>query len=210
MRVVIADDHALVRRGLRYTLERHNGEFTVVGEAVDGLVALELVDSSRADVLLLDHKMPVVSGLDVLEALQKREARPRVVVVSGTIEPWERERAFSLGADAFYFKANAPDQLIELLRALPARREMGPPQSRLDDSTSGSACDAFAERLLKLTKREREVCDLLAAGLDESAAASKLKVSPETLRTHVSNVRVKLELRSRAELLRVLVASRRA
>ena len=205
IRVVLADDQALVRAGFRLLLDTEDG-FTVLGEAADGAQAVALAREHRPDVVIMDIRMP---GLDGLAATRQITADPtladvRVLVLTTfDIDEYVFEAVRS-GASGFLLKDTDP---VELLRALTivatgeallaptATRKLiaefvsRPEQRRLDTSV-----------LRELTDREREVLALVAGGLSNDEIAAQLVISPATSRTHVSRILTKLGARDRAQL----------
>ncbi|MDA2803779.1 response regulator [Nocardiopsis suaedae] len=211
VRVVLADDQALVRMGLRVLIEEEDG-LEVAGEAADGREAVELARRVRPDVLLMDVRMPDVDGI---RALKEITADPELsgtrVVVLTTFELDEYVfEALRSGAAGFLIKDSPPE---ELLRAIRLASEG---ESLLSPSVTRRVISAFASSspsgegprpdLSGLTEREREVLALVGEGLSNGEIAERLFVSPATARTHVSRAMVKLHARDRAQL--VVIAYR--
>ena len=204
--VVLADDQALLRAGLRALLD-NEPDITVLGEASDGGEALALVRDLHPDVVLMDIRMP---GTDGLEATRLIVAEPALastrVVVLTTFDLDEYVfEAIRAGASGFLVKDTEPTELLRAVRAVAGgdallspgvtRRLIGEFASR-SRSTTGPA----AERLRVLTEREREVVALVGEGLSNDEIADRLVVSPATAKTHVSRAMVKLQVRDRAHL----------
>jgi DNA-binding NarL/FixJ family response regulator len=204
VRVVVADDQALVRMGLRVLLEGE-ADLELVGEAGDGGQAVELVRRLRPDVVLMDVRMPVVDGLEALRRIAGEEAlaHTRVVVLT-TFELDEYVfEALRAGASGFLIKDSDPQEMLAAVRAA-ARGE-----ALLSPSVTRRVVAAFVSRepgggrvprLEVLTEREREVVGLVGEGLSNEEIAARLVVSPATARTHVSRAMVKLGARDRAQL----------
>ncbi|NKY97773.1 response regulator [Nocardiopsis alborubida] len=204
VRVVVADDQALVRMGLRVLLEGE-ADLELVGEACDGGEAVELVRRLRPDVVLMDVRMPVVDGLEALRRIAGEEAlaHTRVVVLT-TFELDEYVfEALRAGASGFLIKDSDPQEMLAAVRAA-ARGE-----ALLSPSVTRRVVAAFVSRepgggrvprLEVLTEREREVVGLVGEGLSNEEIAARLVVSPATARTHVSRAMVKLGARDRAQL----------
>jgi DNA-binding NarL/FixJ family response regulator len=204
IRVLLADDQALVRAGFRSLLEDED-DLEVVGEAGDGARALELVRSARPDVVLMDIRMPVMDGLEATRRIAADELLTGVrVLVLTTFELDEYVfEALAAGASGFLLKNTDP---VELLRAV---RVVADGEALLSPSVTRRLIAEFTAQprpagppveLAALTDREREVMALAATGLSNEEIAEKLVVSPATARTHVSRAMVKLGARDRAQL----------
>jgi DNA-binding NarL/FixJ family response regulator len=206
IRVVVADDQPLVRVGLRVLLE-DEPDVSLVGEAADGEEAVAVVRRTRPDVVLMDVRMPKLDGL---EALRRIMADPELaatrIVVLTTFELDEYVfEALRAGASGFLIKDTEPAELLRAVR-LTARGE-----SLLSPTVTRRVIDEFATRpgsrsgaphpdLASLTEREREVVGLVATGLSNDEIASRLFLSPATVRTHVGRAMMKLDARDRAQL----------
>ena len=205
IRVLLVDDQDLVRIGLRTLLETEDG-FEVVGEAADGLAAVEEAARARPDVVLMDIRMP---GIDGLEATRRIVARPdlasvRVIVLT----TFERDEyvfeALRAGASGFLLKDTPPPRLLEAIRTVVDGGALLAPSV-----TRKLIAEFVAEQrrpvsrhpqLDQLTAREAEVVGLVAQGLTNQEIADRLVLSPATARTHVSRAMIKLGARDRAQL----------
>jgi DNA-binding NarL/FixJ family response regulator len=205
IRVVLADDQALVRAGFRMLLDAED-DIEVVGEADDGAAALALVAAERPDVVLMDIRMP---GVDGLEALRRITADPDLtavhVLVLTTFELDEYVfEAVRLGASGFLVKHTQPADLVRAVREVAAGEALLSPSVTRTLIAEFAARPTRAERtpssMEVLTEREREVVALVAQGLSNDEIAAELVVSPATARTHVSRAMVKLHARDRAQL----------
>ena len=204
IRVVLADDQALVRAGFRALLDTQD-DIDVVGEAGDGEKAVELVREHRPDVVLMDIRMPVLDGLDATRriAADDRLTGTRVVILT-TFEMDEYVfAALRGGASGFLVKDTEPVELIHAVRAVASGDAL------LSPSVTRRLIAEFATRtkeltpsprLNSLTDREREVMSLVGEGLTNDEIAKRLFVSPATAKTHVSRTMVKLGARDRAQL----------
>ncbi|WP_028926286.1 response regulator [Pseudonocardia acaciae] len=202
--VALADDHELVRLGLRVLIERE-ADLSLVGEAGDGAGALELVRSARPDVLLLDLRMPGMDGLAVLRAIAAEPELPTRVIVVTTFEIDQYVvEALQAGASGFLLKNNVPDELVRAVRVV------ADGQALLSPSVTRRVVGLFGRRLAgpvpseqawgSLTDREREMVAWVATGRSNDEIARELVISPDTVRTHVSRAMVKLAARDRAQL----------
>ncbi len=203
--VVIADDHPIVRKGLRAVLEAEP-DFTVVAEAEDGIDALEVVERMQPDVLVADVMMPGLGGLEVTRQVVQRLPHTRVVVLSmHDNEPYVLE-ALRNGASGYVIKATSTEHIAEALREVMAgRRYLSPPLSERAiqfyiDQTSQPLRPL--DRYDLLTNREREVFHLIAEGNSNSEIGERLSISPRTAETHRTNLMRKLGLNSQTDLLR--------
>ena len=206
IRVVLADDQALVRAGFKALLDAQEG-IEVVGEAADGDDAVRLARALRPDVVLMDIRMPGVDGLEATRAIAADEllAGVRIVILTTfDLDEYVFE-ALRVGASGFLVKNTEPADLIRGVRAVAegdallspgvTRRLIAEFATRASRSPAASAPE-----LDQLTEREREVMGLVAAGLSNDEIADKLVVSPATAKTHVSRAMVKLGARDRAQL----------
>jgi DNA-binding NarL/FixJ family response regulator len=204
IRVVVADDQALVRMGLRVLLE-NEADLVHAGEAADGLQALVVVRETRPDVVLMDIRMP---GLDGLAALREITSDPELagirVIILTTFELDEYLfEALRAGASGFVIKDSDPVQLLHAIRVVAAGESLlSPSVTRRVISEYAGRPSRVAQhpRLTHLTDREREVVQLVGEGLSNEEIGQRLGVSPATARTHVSRAMVKLHCRDRAQL----------
>ncbi|MFE3461848.1 response regulator [Nocardiopsis aegyptia] len=204
VRVVVADDQALVRMGLRVLLEAED-DVELVGEACDGAEAVRVVRAVRPDVVLMDVRMPVMDGLEALRRIAGDEelSGTRVVVLT-TFELDEYVfEALRAGASGFLIKDEDPAQMLAAVRvAAQGEALLSPSVTRrvVSAFTSRGPQRGEVPRLESLTEREREVVGLVGEGLSNEEIAGHLVVSPATARTHVSRSMVKLGARDRAQL----------
>ncbi|MCA2178389.1 response regulator transcription factor [Nonomuraea glycinis] len=194
IRVLIADDHPVVRQGLRTFLDLQE-DISVVGEAGDGAEAVELVERLRPDVLLLDLKMPVLDGLATLGRLAGTATR--VVVLTSVSDRADVAPAIRAGAAGFLYKDVDPSALVQGVRAVHEGQVLLAPEAAeamLADGHGGDGLTATS-----LTDREREVLALIAAGCSNREIARNLTVAEKTVKTHVSNVLMKLGVQDRTQ-----------
>jgi len=202
-RIVLADDHAVVRQGIRAILEMES-DFDVVGEAKDGPSAVEMVERLKPDVLVTDIGMSGLGGLDVALSVKKRAPATRVVVL--TMHPNEGYvvQALRNGALGYVLKDSGYSELIKAVRAAAAgKRYLGPPLSEQTiESYLRRTKDAEVDIYETLTAREREVLTLDAGGLTAAQVGERLSISPRTAEAHRAHVMEKLGLRTKADLIR--------
>ena len=208
-RVVLADDHALVRSGLRTLLERDQ-EFEVVGEAASGVDVLAVIERERPDVVLLDLSMPQLNGIDAAQRLHDTMPEIKVIVVSMHADEAYVLRALKAGVRGYVLKQASETDVISALRAVQAGHAYFSPEvSKLladdfiRDLTNRNVTDPYDQ----LTFREKQVMQLLAEGDSNKDIAIALNVSLSTIESHRYSIFQKLNVHSIAEL--VLYAVRR-
>jgi DNA-binding NarL/FixJ family response regulator len=201
--IVLADDHPIVRQGLRGLLESEPG-FVIVGEADDGRAALELVERLQPDVAILDLMMPELNGLEVTRRALRSSPHTRIAILSMYSDEPHVLEALRAGAAAYVLKGTSTETLIFALReALAGRRYLSPPLSdravEVYLAQIGTAARPV-DRYDLLTAREREVLELLARGESYAEIADKLIISPRTAETHRTNLMRKLDLKTAADI----------
>ena len=203
IRVLIADDQALVRAGFRVLIDSA-ADLEVVGEAGDGREAVDLARTTHADVVLMDVRMPVLDGLAATRELAGKQGGPRIIILTTfDIDEYVFE-ALRAGASGFLLKDTEPAELLQAVRIVAGGEAL------LAPSVTRRLIEEFATRpdphrtppaaLEVLTEREREVLALVARGLSNGEIATELFISPATAKTHVSRVMMKLGARDRAQL----------
>ena len=196
IRVVIADDHPIVRQGLRTFLDVQ-GDIEVVGEAADGAEALDLVARLGPDVLLLDLKMPVLDGLGTLARLD--DSGVRVIVLTSVSDRGEVGPAMRSGASGFLYKDVEPAALVQAIRAVHGGQVLLAPEAAEAMLAEPVPARPDPRDRIPLTEREREVLALIAAGRSNREIARELVVAEKTVKTHVSNVLMKLGVQDRTQ-----------
>jgi two-component system response regulator NreC len=207
--IALVDDHQVVRQGLRALLEAEP-DFSVVGDAGDGLAAIRLVDSLKPNILLLDLMMPGLNGQEVIRTVRKRQPKTRTIVLSmHSSEPYVIE-ALKNGAAGYVLKdASYADLILAVREVMAGRRYLSAPLSeRAIDAYQEKARASEADRYEMLTRREREVLQLAAEGHTNSSIANRLSISPRTAETHRTNLMHKLGLRSQTELIKYAIERR--
>jgi DNA-binding NarL/FixJ family response regulator len=203
IRILLADDHAMVRRGMRDFLELHD-DLEVVGEAVDGATAVALTDELRPDVVVMDLLMPGIDGIDATARIKAQHPDVEVVALTSFVEEDRVVAAIEAGASGFLLKDAEADDLATAIRAARAGEVHLDPAiagivaRRLRTGSAGGA-ETGRTRAASLTAREREVLAGVARGLSNRAIADELGITERTARTHVSNVLAKLHLSSRTQ-----------
>ena len=197
IRILIADDHAVVRKGLLALIQTEEG-MEVVGEAVDGAEAVELAETLRPDVILLDLVMPRMDGIEAIRGIRQNDPEARVLVLTSFSEDEKVLTAIEVGAMGCLLKDATPDELLRAIRDVHQGRSALNPE--------------IAQKLIRrmrktetrkpveeLTARETEVLRCIARGLSNRDIGDRLFISEPTVRTHVSNILMKLELPNRTQ-----------
>ena len=204
IRVLLVDDQQLVRTGFRMILA-DEVDIEVVGEASNGSEALDAVATVQPDVVVMDLRMPVMDGVEATRRLTEAEDAPRVLVLTTFDADEQVVQALRAGASGFLLKDVPPADFVRALRTVAGGEALIAPSvtRRLLDrfaKLSVPADEAYAERLRELTDREREVLQLVAHGLSNREIAERLVLAEPTVKTHVSHLLLKLDLRDRAQL----------
>jgi DNA-binding NarL/FixJ family response regulator len=207
VRIVIADDHPIVRDGLKKLLLLED-DFEIVGEANDGREVLERVAELDPDVLLLDLRMPNLDGLSALQALQQSHKRTRVIVLTASEDKNEFVQAMKLGCSGIVLKQTAPDLIVKSIRKVHAG------EIWLDSHTTAAVMRQFqtgteggglgqsgkGRERSPLSAREREIVALVAQGYKNKEMAEKMFISEQTVKNHLHNIFDKLGVSDRLEL----------
>lgn len=196
IRVLIVDDHAVVRQGLRLLLESQPG-IEVVGEAGDGTAAVQMTRMLSPDVVLLDVIMPGMNGIDVMREFQASHLPARVLVLTSSLEDHLLKQALEAGAEGFLLKTSRAADMLQAIERVaqgisvldPAAAQVVMQQARGHDP------------LNTLTEREREVFDVVARGYSNAEIAEQLHVTEATVRTHIAAILDKLNLRDRTQVM---------
>jgi DNA-binding NarL/FixJ family response regulator len=204
VRVLLADDHTLVRTGIRRILEGEPG-IEVLAEAADGASALEMVRTTDADVLVLDLNMPGMDGIDVLRGVKATYPGLKTIVLTMHAGREYVARAMKGGADAYLLKDSAVQDLVAAVHAVVAGQSYFSPsiQQRMAGLLRGD--DTTPSGVQPLTDREREVLQWLARGLSSKEVAMTLNISVRTVESHRANLMHKLGVKSVAVLIQVAI-----
>ena len=197
IRVLLVDDHAVVREGLRAFLELQEG-IEVVGEAADGEEAVAVATSLRPDVILMDLVMPRLDGVAAMRSLRESVPDARVIVLTSFLDDDKLLPALRSGAAGYLLKNAAPQELVRAVRAAYAGEALLDPvvAARLVETL---AADGEEDPLDRLTPREREVLVLIGRGFPNKRIARELDVSEKTVKTHVGHVLAKLGVTDRTQ-----------
>jgi DNA-binding NarL/FixJ family response regulator len=212
LRILLADDHEIVRRGLCALLQRHEG-WEICGEATDGREVVEKAKELKPDVVILDIGMPNLNGLDATRRLLQHDPNFKVIVLTITDADQVISEALDAGARGFVLKSDAARDLVAAVEALQSRRMFFTP--RVNDLLlagfleKGHAISRNQPpQLPSLTPREREITQLLAEGKSSKEVAVALNLSTKTVETHRSNIMRKLNLHSIRDLVVYAIKNR--
>jgi DNA-binding NarL/FixJ family response regulator len=204
--IILADDHQVVRKGLKALLSVEQ-DFNIVGEAGDGLETVKLVEQLQPDVLILDLMMAGINGLEVTRQLNKKNPRTGIVILSMHSNEAYVLEALRSGARAYILKESPPEELVRAIREVSSGRRY------LSSPLTERAIEAYTQRTEvkpmdpydQLTTREREILQLTAQGRTNAEIATRLYISPRTVETHRTNLMRKLELHNHAQLIQFAI-----
>jgi len=197
--VLIADDHALIREGIKQILELEE-DISVVGQANDGEEAFELAEKLNPDIILLDINMPKLNGIETLRRFKDMGIKSKVIILTIHEDKEYILKTLKLGANGYLLKDSSANTLIEGIRKV-AKGEnyIQPSVADLVNSTNNDVDNKIIEKINSLTNREYEVLVLIAEGLNNKDIAERLYISEKTVKNHVSNIFKKLDLNDRVQ-----------
>ena len=204
VRVLLADDHTLLRSGLQLLIEKQD-DFTIIGGASSGLETITLVEELQPDLLLLDISMPGLGGLDTLPTIKKKTPSIKILILTMHDDPQYLRHALKAGASGYILKKAADIELLSAMRAVFRGEVYVHPsmtQTLIDDFLPDSKPDTIQELWEKLSEREKQVLRLTALGHTGAEIAEKLILSPKTVETYRARGMEKLDLQTRAALVR--------
>jgi NarL family two-component system response regulator LiaR len=212
MRVLLVDDHAILREGIRYLLSA-SGEVDVVGEAQDGIEALQMVEQLRPDAVLMDIAMPRMNGIEATTELKKRHPQLPILILSMYDSEEYVLPILKAGASGYVLKRSAAQELVSALKAVVAGQvilhpdvartvmeNLGVGHASAPSHGNGRPHQGQNPQLEQLTDREREVLTLIAHGLTNQLIGEKLYISIKTVQAHRANLMEKLDLHDAVEL----------
>lgn len=202
IKIIIADDHALVRQGVRMMLQTATSEFKIIGEASTGKELLELAKTTPADVYIVDISMPVLNGIEAINKLLRLDRKAKVLVLSMYDDRVSVERAVKAGASGFVVKVSRAEELIEAVREVAAGHFYfgGQISKYLVQGFLGKKVPRRKEA--HLTNKEKEVLQLIAEGYSSKQIAQYFTLSLNTVHVHRNNIMRKLGLHKQADLVR--------
>jgi len=208
-RILVADDHGIVRKGLRFLLERQE-DMEVVGEAADGREAVHLAEQLHPSVVVMDIAMPQLNGIDAAAQILRSSPDTRVIILSMYADEEFLVRALTTGIRGYLLKDSAENDLVRAVRAAASGRCFFSPaiaQALAEDYVRQLQHKGLQDSYELLTQREKEILQLLAEGRSNKEVATVLNVSPYTVETHRTHLMQKLNLHNTAEI--VLYAVRK-
>jgi two-component system NarL family response regulator len=201
IRVLLADDQVLVRAGFRALLDAQD-DIEVVGEAGDGITAVDLVVETMPDIVLLDVRMPKRSGLEACMRIKEQAPSARIIMLTVSDEEGDLYEAVKNGASGYLLKDSSIDEVAQAVRVVAEGQSLISPSMAvklLDEFKEMSRTDREQVPTPRLTDRELEVLRLVATGLNNREVAKQLFISENTVKNHVRNILEKLQLHSRME-----------
>ncbi|GMB08357.1 LuxR family two component transcriptional regulator [Thermolongibacillus altinsuensis] len=198
IKVLIADDHHVVRRGLVFFLKTQQ-DLEIVGEAANGEEALALVGKLQPDVVLMDLVMPVMDGIEATKKIKERFSHTKILILTSFADQDHVIPAIRAGASGYQLKDIEPDQLVEAIKSVYRGESQLHPKVTSHVITHLSQGDKEEKLLEELTKRETEVLAEIAKGKSNKEIAASLMITEKTVKTHVSNILAKLNLADRTQ-----------
>jgi DNA-binding NarL/FixJ family response regulator len=209
-RILIADDHGIVRKGLRLQLEQ-NGSFEVVGEATDGRAAVRMADELSPDIVIIDIAMPNLNGIQATTQIVKKNPQTGVIILSMHSDETYITRALAAGARGYLLKDNAEVDLFRAVQVVAQGKPFFSPaiaKTLLEDYMRHMQQRGLEDSYDLLTLREKEILQLLAEGKSNKEVATILNLSINTVETHRTRIMQKLDLHSAAEIVLYAVRKR--
>ena len=202
LRIVLAEDHKVMREGLRMVLDRES-DLEVVGEADDGVTAIQLTRELRPDVVVMDLSMPGLDGLKATEALRTTVADSRILILTRHAEGSYVQRLLAAGASGYVLKQSAAEELVRAIRRVAAGQKYLDPaitDQAIGNVTTGSRGATGSAR--HLSRREQDVLRFVALGFLTKEIAARLDISIKTVETHKANAMIKVGLKNRIDIVR--------
>jgi DNA-binding NarL/FixJ family response regulator len=203
LRILVADDHAIVRQGLKLLIDSQP-DMKVVAEAADGKAVLDLADAVKPDIVVMDISMPAMNGLIATRSLKQRQPNVTIVALTRHEDDKYLEELLRAGASAYVLKQSAPADFLQAIRAVAAGGIYLDPAmtSRVADGLLAGKVHVNTETSAKLTERESEVLRLVAVGHSNIEIAARLEISVKTVEVHKTNAMRKLGLTGRVDVIR--------
>ena len=207
IKIMIADDHTIIRQGMRKLFEAYP-ELQIVGESQDGEEAVELVKQLLPDLIIMDISMPGLNGLEATRQIKKRFPETKILILTMHAEKEYIFKILQSGASGYLLKGSAIDELVTAIHAVDRGESyLSPPISKsiIEDYVGGGPKSRGALRSQPLTTREREVLQLIAEGHTSKRIATRLSLSSKTVETHRSHIMQKLNIHNAAGLIRYAI-----
>ena len=203
--ILVVDDHPIVRQGLRRLLEAES-EFRVVGEAEDGIEALQLIERLKPDILVLDMMMPSLNGLEVLRRIKNISPTTRTIILSMQSADAYVFESLKNGAAGYVLKETGPSELVNAVReVIQGNQYLSAKLSKKLQNSGQKLMDTPSDAYETLTTREREILQMTVEGGTSQEIGEKLMISPRTIEVHRSNLMNKLGLHNQTELIRFAI-----
>jgi DNA-binding NarL/FixJ family response regulator len=203
IRVIIADDHAIVREGIKALFEKMGREITVCGEASDGRELLEVARKKPADVYVVDIAMPGLNGLEAASRLLRLDKSAKIICLSMYNDSSTVQKAMGTGARGYVLKENTAEDMVKAIRAVNrGGYYMG---ASLPEFIPGERNPSGGDPAGKLTPKEREIVQLIAEGCADKEISRKLKISVNTVHAHRNNISRKLDIHKQTDLVRFAI-----
>lgn len=202
-KIILADDHSLVRGGLKELIHK-DPDLTVVGEAADGHKLLEILSSTKCDLVVTDISMPNMDGLTAIKAIHQKYPKIKILILSMLKDYLHFQAVIAQGASGYMVKDDASEELVAAIKTILKGKKYVSPSvtTMLVEREVRSAQDGDAPSLEILTEREKEILILIAKGLANKNIASKLNLSTRTVEHHRSNLTDKLGIKNTASLVK--------
>jgi len=205
IKVILADDHAVVRDGVKAVIERKGKDLKIIGEAENGKDVLEMAKHKPADVYVLDISMPQLNGIETTDRLKKLDPENKIIILSMHDGQAYVEKALQAGAEGYILKKGATEEVIHAIREVfKGERYLSPGiakyviQGFLESKQGTNPTMPFS----RLTSREREILQLIAEGLSTKQIAQKLNIATNTAHVHTNNIMQKISIHNRTDLVR--------
>jgi DNA-binding NarL/FixJ family response regulator len=196
--IILADDHAVVRNGIKSVLEAEDIDVRVIGEASNGTEVLALAEEKQADIYILDISMPYLNGIETAEKLIRKNPKTKVIILSMHDNRTFVERAFRCGVKGYILKQSVTDEIVQAVNEVKKGGVYISP--KVSKYLVESLNTRGGKKIVALTLKEKEVLQLIAEGMTEKEIAKKLKMSPNTVHVHRTNMMKKLHIHKQTEL----------
>lgn len=207
IRIMLADDHHMVRQGIRVLLEVEP-DLHVVAEVADGLQAVDIAEIEQPDILIVDMMMPGLNGLDVIKQVVRRSPKTRIIILSMQTDEMYVLGALRNGADGYVLKDASAEHLVKAIHTvLDGKRYLSAPltERMIDVYIENASLESADDPYESLTPREREVLHLAAESYTNPQIAERLSISPRTAENHRANIMRKLNIKNQTDLIRYAI-----